>query len=715
MEKYSLLMLLVLPLFSFIFTKAALQFEFLDVGPAPFLYNILEKTMFNHLNEYIDLHYGNFANLTQRDVIYNQILLLVIQSARKKFPAAIGATLRSSEEGTKFGFKLDKNGDFVEAVSSVDEKIRSYVDHSTAVTSMKALLEMSWDVVETMIRRDAQFNQAFINEAIRIVNDENILFLYVIPEAIPTGIGNVLKGLISILSIHKNSKVKNFEGYVLGNYSRILDNSFVYDELRDSSYSTEKLTTYRWLILANEENHFDQNSIFGANVDSMKLPDNPRLLLYWAKQLSIDFEYDASLIPTIVRTRILNAIRRLKFSDLVINLVGRAVDKMIHPSIGITVRTWTALHERSDNINLSRNFSVSAYISTIVEAVATYRPKSLIIAFDNEIYKADFMKSLKKLPLEVHFFDHAPDIDPLVKAAVELLSLSECNIVVGSRQSSFLEAVYWFGKLKPLILHPNEIAPEEISNSASGGLLESFVADDFDGMLENLLITDNGRFARNKLFPHSVFDNFFDYQIVSAAAAEYPTHGLHDRLQPNWEMSSLKVQNRKIWCSNEKCMGPFLRTIISKFKSQSFIIFLEKLTGIKGLLPDPKFYGSGLHQLQSGGHLSVHADFTLHEKRKDIWRRVNLIFYLNENWNDSWGGHLELWNSELTEVLGKYAPILNRLIIFSTSNVSFHGIPQAIKCPPETTRKSLTLYYYTTSNDLQLSASTTKFVEFVEY
>ena len=103
-----------------------------------------------------------------------------------------------------------------------------------------------------------------------------------------------------------------------------------------------------------------------------------------------------------------------------------------------------------------------------------------------------------------------------------------------------------------------------------------------------------------------------------------------------------------------------------------FLEFLESLTGIDGLIPDPYYEGGGLHPIVPGGFLKVHADFNWHKDLK-LDRRLNVIVYLNRNWKEEYGGHLELWNREMTRCERRVLPIFNRCVIFSTTDFSYHG------------------------------------------
>jgi len=128
--------------------------------------------------------------------------------------------------------------------------------------------------------------------------------------------------------------------------------------------------------------------------------------------------------------------------------------------------------------------------------------------------------------------------------------------------------------------------------------------------------------------------------------------------------------------------------------SHIFTNAFEAFFDIKGLIPDPALRGGGLHQIYRGGKLDVHADFNWHQ-HLNLDRRLNAILYLNYEWQESWNGHLELWDKEMSACQIKLLPIFNRLVVFETTDFSYHGHPEPLKCPPEITRKSMAWYYYT--------------------
>jgi hypothetical protein len=138
--------------------------------------------------------------------------------------------------------------------------------------------------------------------------------------------------------------------------------------------------------------------------------------------------------------------------------------------------------------------------------------------------------------------------------------------------------------------------------------------------------------------------------------------------------------------------GKFTRDLLREFNSPGCLQFLETLTGIGNLMPDPYFEGGGLHQIEPGGFLKVHADFNWHPRLR-LDRRLNLIVYLNQDWREEYNGHLELWDRSMSLAVRKVLPVFNRAVVFSTTSWAYHGHPEKLACPPGQTRKSLALYY----------------------
>lgn len=193
-------------------------------------------------------------------------------------------------------------------------------------------------------------------------------------------------------------------------------------------------------------------------------------------------------------------------------------------------------------------------------------------------------------------------------------------------------------------------------------------------------------------FPHVVIDDFLPDYVAERVVETFP-----DPSTSHWKGASQGPQAGKLGTRHAGTMSsldPYIYNILLYFNSSPFIRFLESLTGIDGLIPDPHFMGGGLHQIPKGGRLSVHADFNWYEELR-LDRRLNVLLYLNPNWNPEWGGHLELWPEDMSQVAKRIEPLFNRLVVFSTTDISYHGHPDPLDCPEDVTRKSMAFYYYT--------------------
>lgn len=205
--------------------------------------------------------------------------------------------------------------------------------------------------------------------------------------------------------------------------------------------------------------------------------------------------------------------------------------------------------------------------------------------------------------------------------------------------------------------------------------------------LKDLALKYREQYAQAKPFPHVVIDNFLPEEILEEVLAEFPKPK-----QIEWE-NFQNAAEKKLASRHEQQMGDATRMLLYNFNSATFITFLEILTSIDGIIPDPHFEGGGLHQIERGGYLKMHVDFNWHAKMK-LDRRLNLLLYLNKDWKEEYGGYLELWDTELTRCEQKILPVFNRCVVFSTTDFSYHGHPEPLTCPEDRSRKSLALYYY---------------------
>lgn len=195
-------------------------------------------------------------------------------------------------------------------------------------------------------------------------------------------------------------------------------------------------------------------------------------------------------------------------------------------------------------------------------------------------------------------------------------------------------------------------------------------------------------------FPHVHLIDFLDPDVAARAADEFP-----DTVTDAWVQYRHYNEN-KAGMTKRELFPPFMGQLVDELNSPRFVEWLSKLTGIDGLLSDPSLEGGGMHQTGAGGFLNIHADFTMHHHQKQWRRRVNVIVYLNREWNEAWGGSIELWNKAMSRCVVRVPPLLNHAVIFNTDETSYHGFPDRLACPAGVTRRSLALYYYAVEHDV---------------
>jgi hypothetical protein len=145
-------------------------------------------------------------------------------------------------------------------------------------------------------------------------------------------------------------------------------------------------------------------------------------------------------------------------------------------------------------------------------------------------------------------------------------------------------------------------------------------------------------------------------------------------------------------------LGPAYAQLDDFIRGSDFLGWLGRATGIPDLLYDPWYFGGGTHENRQGQDLDPHVDFNRHPATG--WhRRLNLIVYLNPEWQDDWGGSLELHSDPraVDDRVTLVTPLFNRCVVFETTEWSWHGFSR-ISLPADRqslSRRSIALYFYT--------------------
>lgn len=196
----------------------------------------------------------------------------------------------------------------------------------------------------------------------------------------------------------------------------------------------------------------------------------------------------------------------------------------------------------------------------------------------------------------------------------------------------------------------------------------------------------SSRFQAASPFRYVIIDDFLRFEVAQRIHDEFPP------IDKRTWVSANGLQTRNKW-TNPTMAGSVADQFYRQVNSSEFVAWLSRMTGIRNLLADYTLEGAGYHQTIDGGFLNVHIDFNkLRETGLD--RRLNLIVYLNHGLQEQLGGALELWDREANRKIEHIPPTFNRCVIFETNEISFHGHPAPWSTGGKTSRKSLSVYYY---------------------
>lgn len=188
-------------------------------------------------------------------------------------------------------------------------------------------------------------------------------------------------------------------------------------------------------------------------------------------------------------------------------------------------------------------------------------------------------------------------------------------------------------------------------------------------------------------FPHIVIDGLFETQFLREVRAEFDSGLAAARMIANQREQTVRS-------TDPATFGPQTLRYFDAMHRHAMVDFLQDITGISPLLVDPTLLNGGLHECRDGGRFDIHLDFNRH-RHTMLDNALVALTYLNEGWQDDWGGGLELYCSKRRQVVRTVAPVMARTIIFAHGPNSFHGHTQPVNTGGRMVRRSLATYFYT--------------------
>jgi Rps23 Pro-64 3,4-dihydroxylase Tpa1-like proline 4-hydroxylase len=203
-------------------------------------------------------------------------------------------------------------------------------------------------------------------------------------------------------------------------------------------------------------------------------------------------------------------------------------------------------------------------------------------------------------------------------------------------------------------------------------------------------VSDLTQKIQHNPFTHSTTSGFLPNELLANVSNEFPDYNWE-----HWFVYSNKIEDKKALNDWNK-FPKYTYALFAFLNSPEFISQLEGISGCR-LFPDPGLHGGGWHIHASGGILNPHLDYSIHPKL-GMQRKLNLIIYLCQDWEESWGGHFGLWELDKTtgkagNLIKEYPVTMNRAMVFDTTQNSWHGLSRTVACPPGNARRSLAIYY----------------------
>src|SRR5210317_1051886 len=187
-------------------------------------------------------------------------------------------------------------------------------------------------------------------------------------------------------------------------------------------------------------------------------------------------------------------------------------------------------------------------------------------------------------------------------------------------------------------------------------------------------------------YKHLVLENFFNEEVASKMFEQFPTVETLNVKRKSLNEDKSEDYHFERW-------DPVFSEVREVLKSKEWCSIMSEMTGVDNLSTTTDALGSGVHQGKNGSYVDVHVDVNMNPQA-NLWRRINLLIYLNKNWEPEYGGALELWNKEMTECVVQVPPTFNTAVIFYTDENSPHGYKK-ITIPEGESRKSFYTYFYT--------------------
>ncbi|AUC20786.1 MULTISPECIES: 2OG-Fe(II) oxygenase [Polaribacter] len=133
-----------------------------------------------------------------------------------------------------------------------------------------------------------------------------------------------------------------------------------------------------------------------------------------------------------------------------------------------------------------------------------------------------------------------------------------------------------------------------------------------------------------------------------------------------------------------------LEEVIYAFQDKRVVGLVSEICELKEVYSDENLYAGGLSLMEKDNFLNPHLDNS-HDKDRNRWRVLNLLYYVSPDWTADNGGNLEIWPEGLQKKATTIVSKFNRLVVMTTHQNSWHSVSKVEK---DAVRCCVSNYYF---------------------
>lgn len=177
------------------------------------------------------------------------------------------------------------------------------------------------------------------------------------------------------------------------------------------------------------------------------------------------------------------------------------------------------------------------------------------------------------------------------------------------------------------------------------------------------------QFSKSGRIPSCWVDNVLPEALARQIYGGFPPVG---RM-----MFKNSIKERKYVAAQMNEHPPILEEAVFAFQDKRVVDLVGQITGLREIEPDTNLYAGGISAMPKGNYLKPHLDNS-HDKNRERYRVLNLLYYVTPEWREDHGGNLELWDAGPKEAPRTIPSLFNRLVLMVTNKSSWHSVSEVL-------------------------------------